>query len=100
MNEKEYFLHKKRNVKIILRVFYAICALLLLVDLVYHRHVTHPWEALFGFHAFYGLGACVLLVLVAREMRKILMREEDYYEEDFQHVEPTAVTDKEVDHGV
>jgi hypothetical protein len=37
---------------------------------------------LFGFYALYGFVACVLLVLLAAEMRKLVMRDEDYYERD------------------
>ena len=69
-----------RNVKTALRILYAICAGLFLIDLVYHRHVLHGWEELFGFYAVYGFVACVILVLVAKEMRKLLMRKEDYYD--------------------
>ncbi len=65
-----------------LRVFYAICAGLFLADFIYHRHAVHPLEGWWGFYAFYGFIACVLLVLVAKEMRKVLMRSESYYEED------------------
>jgi hypothetical protein len=37
-------------------------------------------ETWFGFYSFYGLVSCVVLVLVATELRKILMREENYYD--------------------
>ena len=50
-----------------------------MLDFLVHRHVEHPWEGLFGFYAFYGFVACVVLVLIAKEMRKILMRKDDYY---------------------
>jgi hypothetical protein len=43
--------------------------------------VSHPWEGFFGFYALYGFVACVLLVLLAKEMRKLVMRDEDYYEQ-------------------
>ena len=33
-----------------------------------------------GFYAVYGFVACVLLVLLAKEMRKVLIRKEDYYD--------------------
>jgi hypothetical protein len=35
-----------------------------------------------GFYAIYGFVACVILVLVAKEMRKLVMRDEDYYDDD------------------
>jgi hypothetical protein len=56
-----------------------VCGLSLVLDFVVHRHVDHPWERLIGFYCVYGFVACVILVLVAKEMRKILMRGEDYY---------------------
>ena len=37
---------------------------------------------MWGFYAGYGFVACVLLVLIAKEMRKLLMRREDYYDGD------------------
>ena len=78
---RKHFFDDPRNLKLTLRVFYGICAGLLLLDVFYHRHVIHAWEDLFGFYALFGFVACVALVLGAKEMRKVLMRDEDYYEE-------------------
>lgn len=80
-DEKEYYLDKPENVRFILRVFYTICGLLVAVEIFIHRHTIHSWENLFGFYAIYGFVACVALVLIAIQMRKILMRKEDYYDE-------------------
>jgi hypothetical protein len=63
-----------------LRGFYVICGILLLLDLIIHRHALHSFERLTGFYPLFGFIACVVLVLVAREMRKLLKRDEDYYE--------------------
>lgn len=82
MHERKHFFDHPGNVKKVLRVFYVVCALLLLADVVYHRHVVHAWEGVWGFYAGYGFVACVLLVLIAKEMRKLLMRREDYYDGD------------------
>ena len=81
-DEREHFFDKPGNVRKILRIFYVICGGLLLLDWVYHRHVIHAWEHLWGFYAIYGFVACVVLVLVAKEMRKALMRSEDYYRDE------------------
>ena len=37
-------------------------------------------ESWFGFYSVYGLFSCVVLVLLATELRKVLMREENYYD--------------------
>ena len=78
--KKSYFFDKPENVRLILRIFYVLCAVLLAADFVVHRHVYHSWENLPGFYAIYGFVACVILVLIATEMRKVVMRDEDYYD--------------------
>lgn len=65
-----------------LSVFYLLCAGLLVADFVVHRHISHPWEEVWGFYGIYGFVACVVLVLIAKQMRKVLMRSEDYYDGD------------------
>lgn len=77
---QQHFLDKPRNVKRVLRTFYVVCAGLLAIDLIFARHVFHAWEELFGFYAIFGWIAGVALVLGAKEMRKLLMRREDYYD--------------------
>jgi hypothetical protein len=78
--EKVHMFDKPKNVQRVIRGLFIICVGLVLADLVIHRHVSHPLEALFSFYAFYGFFACVVLVLIAKEMRKFLMRDEDYYD--------------------
>ena len=64
----------------ILKWFYAACALVAVLDLVIHRHLYHPWESLLFFYCVFGFVACVVLVVIAKWMRKPLMRGEDYYD--------------------
>lgn len=79
-NESGRKLDDPVTVKWVLRAFYAICALLFGLDFVIHRHVSHDMEGIPGFYAIYGFVGCVVLVLVARWMRVVLMRDEDYYQ--------------------
>lgn len=76
---KKYLFDEPRNVRFVVRALLVACALLVGLDLVLHRHAAHPWEEMFAFYAFYGFVACVLLVLLAKEMRKVVMRDERYY---------------------
>ncbi len=78
--EKLYLFDKPKNVQRLLRGFYFCCVLLVLAEFVIHRHLVHPWEGLFAFHALYGFVACVVLVLAATQLRKLLMRDENYYD--------------------
>ena len=77
--EKKHLFDKPANVRRTIWMLVAVCIVSLLADLFVPRHVDHPWEALFGFHAVYGFVACVILVLAAKEMRKLVRRGEDHY---------------------
>ena len=78
---KRHLFDDPRNTKRAIYALYGVCAVALLGDVFVLRHVDHPWEALFGFYPLYGFGACVLLVLIAKQMRKVLMRKDDYYDD-------------------
>ena len=78
--QKIPFFDNPKNVMWILRIFYAICILLVVADFIVHRHIYVSFEEIPAFYALYGFVACVVLVVIAKEMRKVLMRKEDYYD--------------------
>ena len=69
-----------RNVNLLFKIFYACCVILVLLDFVIHRHNVHSWENLFAFYPIYGFVGIWILVLIAKQVRRVLMRPEDYYE--------------------
>lgn len=78
--EKGYF-DKPENIQKMLKVFYVLCGLLVIIDFIVHRHIYHDWENIPAFYAIYGFVGCVVLVVIAKKMRNFLMRGEDYYDE-------------------
>lgn len=76
----EGFFDKTRNVNIILYSFYAISILLVALDFIVHRHIYLDFEKIPTFYAIYGFVACTVLVVLAKLMRLVLMRDEDYYD--------------------
>lgn len=81
-DDKRHVFDEPANVRRVLRGLYAACLAALLADFFVHRHGRFPGEGLWGFYGIYGFVACVILVLLAKEMRKVLMRREDYYDAD------------------
>jgi len=79
-HEKQHFLDNPRNIKRLLFVFYILCALSVVAEFFVHRHVDHPWEALFSFYPIYGFLGIVILVMLSVVLRKLVMREETYYD--------------------
>ena len=80
-DQKRHLFDDPANVRRAIWALVTVSVLSVVAELFIHRHVDHPWEALFGFYAVYGFVACVLLVLAAKEMRKALRRGEEHYDE-------------------
>lgn len=81
-DKKQYLFDKPRNVKIVLYSLYISCAILILLDFVVHRHVSHSWEQLLGFYSIYGFIGCVSIVFGSKLLRILVKRDEDYYDRD------------------
>ena len=79
-DEKHYWLDDKNNVQKIYCALFVVCIALVMAVAFYHKHVHYSFEGIFGFFGLFGFGLSFLLVLVSRELRKILMRDEDYYD--------------------
>lgn len=78
--EAPRWVEQPANVKKIVIALYAVCALLLAIDVWIHKHGPFAIEHLWGFYGIYGFVGCVFLVLAAKVMRIVLMRGEDYYD--------------------
>lgn len=68
------------NVNKIVWALGALCAGSVIADFFYHKHTHYGFQGIPGFDALYGFVSCVLLVLAAKQLRKVLMRDEDYYD--------------------
>ena len=69
-----------RNVKRFLLLFYGCLILLLVIDPFIHKHGEFPWGDAPEFFAAYGFVSCVLLIFIAKLLRRWVKRDEDYYE--------------------
>ncbi|MGH2378265.1 MAG: hypothetical protein ACRDGT_07285 [Candidatus Limnocylindria bacterium] len=54
-------------------------ALVILAELLVERHPYFDADSPFGFYAWFGFGACVAMVLLARLVGRLLKRADDYY---------------------
>ncbi|XRQ09854.1 hypothetical protein ACN3XK_02805 [Actinomadura welshii] len=98
MNDDRRWLDEPRNVDRIVYGLYTLCALVFLADLLYTKHPHFGVEDVFGFYALYGFIGSVTLVLVAKQLRRVLMRPEDYYE-PADHDERTGHDERTHDDG-
>lgn len=78
--EHKRWLDHSKNVRKIYFSVWIGCVILLLLELLIDKHVETAAEHWFGFHGFFGLIACVALVLAAKLLRRVISRPEDYYD--------------------
>ena len=82
VKQKKYLFDNPRNVSLLIRSLYLICAVLVLLDFILHRHAMHEWEHITGFYAIFGFTAYLAIVFGANLLRKLVGRKEDYYDVD------------------
>ena len=58
----------------------AALDLLALFEFVYHRHELFFTEGLPGFYSVWGFMAIAALIFLAKQLRRLVKRPEDYYE--------------------
>lgn len=79
---REHWLDEPANVKRLWRGFLWVLAGLVAAELLVVAHPHFALDAIFGFHAWYGLLACAAMIAVAKALGLVLRRPDDYYERD------------------
>lgn len=79
--EKDHWLARPENIRKLWVVFIAVLALTVLAELAVVRHPHFEIEEIFGFGAWYGFLACVVLVFFSKALGAILKRPDDYYDD-------------------
>ena len=79
-NEPGWF-DKPRNATRIVYALYALCAALLVAELLIDRVAEFSGiESWFGFYAVFGFVAYTFIVNAAKVLRRVVRRPENYYE--------------------
>ena len=79
MRELKIF-DKAVNVKRLLMCLYIFLAGLLAADFFIHKHGHFSWENAPEFYAVYGFLCYLVLIVLAKALRRFIKRPEDYYD--------------------
>lgn len=72
---------KPENVRRLRTGFFIALALVLVAEAFVEMHGEFPVAHFYGFYAVYGFISYVSLIFVAKFLRTILMRRENYYDD-------------------
>ena len=73
------WVEKPGSLKKIIRALIAVCVLCILLNFTYSGKGHYSAESIPGFYALYGFVAFTFIIFVAKFLRTIIMRPEDYY---------------------
>jgi hypothetical protein len=77
---EEHWLVRPKTVRVLWIIMIVILAITVLLQLGAHVHGVFHVDETFGFNAWYGLGACVLMVVGAKVLGTIIKRKDTYYD--------------------
>jgi len=80
LNDDPRWLDKPGSVNLLIYILIAACSASVLADFFYHKHGEFHFQEFIGFDAIYGFVAYVGLVNLAKGVRILLMRNENYYD--------------------
>lgn len=76
----DYWVDRKGRMTLLYRGLWLLCGGLALADFFYAHHPVFKIEEFPVFYGLFGFIVTLGLVLAARELRKIVGRDEDYYD--------------------
>jgi hypothetical protein len=77
---ESWWLDQPENINRIVMALVAACIAAVASDFFYHKHADYAFQEWLGFDAVFGFVAYVGLITVAKGIRRLLMRSEDYYD--------------------
>lgn len=82
MNEQRHWLYRPATIARLIAWGVGALLVVVLAELFVTLYQHFAFTGWFGFHAVFGFASCVLMVLVARGLARVLKRRADYYEDD------------------
>jgi len=74
------WLYRRRTISGIFWALVGICLLLVLADFVYPRYGTFAFEEFPAIYGIFGFVSCIFIVFAGIGLRKLVMRDENYYD--------------------
>ena len=79
LGQKMLWADDPQQVAKLIRYLAILCVALFVLDFIIHRHAYFALEKWYGFYAFAGFASFALIVLAAKQFRRLILRPEDYY---------------------
>ena len=79
--QEDSWLVRPSSIRLLWRIFWAVLALTVLAHAVVKVKGYFVVDGWYGFGAVFGFLSCLIMVVVAKVLGKVLKRDQDYYRE-------------------
>lgn len=79
-SDGDHWFDRPAHVNWIIKALIAACVISVAADFFYHKHGDYHFQQWIAFDAVFGFLAYVGLITAAKGIRRLLMRDEDYYD--------------------
>ena len=79
--QEDSWLVRPSSIRLLWRIFWAVLALTVLAQAVAKVKGYFVVDGWYGFGAVFGFLSCLIMVVVAKVLGKVLKRDQDYYRE-------------------
>lgn len=81
MKRTPHWLVRRSTITLLWIVFAVVLAITVGAETIADRHGYFALDGMLGFNAWYGFGACVIMILLAKLLGAVLKRRDDYYDD-------------------
>ncbi len=79
---KQHWLVRTSTIRLLWLIFIAVLAITVIVGLFVGSHGHFHLDGSFGFYAWYGFATCIIMIVVAKLLGRLLHRKDSYYDRD------------------
>ena len=82
MKREPHWLVRRSTISLLWMAFAVGLAITVAAEAITDRHAYSALDGMPGFNAWYGFGACVVMILLAKLLGVVLKRRDNYYDDD------------------
>jgi hypothetical protein len=81
MNQRKHWLVRPKSIRMLWVAGGVILALTVVAEAFIETHPRFALSGVFGFNAWYGLSACVAMILISKVFGIMVKRSDSYYDQ-------------------
>ncbi len=79
---KQHWLVRSSTIRLLWLLFIVVLVITVVIGLIVESHGHFHLDGSFAFYAWYGFATCIIMIVVAKLLGRLLHRKDSYYDRD------------------